>query len=95
MDPTLASILATLVILATFAAGGYWSYQNGYLDPYINSIGAYMAKAKAEAALKEVQGKEGLKAMGEKTNDVTQNVVGSVGGGLDLGDGVGDLKHRF
>ncbi|KAF7553867.1 hypothetical protein G7Z17_g3320 [Cylindrodendrum hubeiense] len=87
MDSTLASILATLVILATVAAAGYWSYQNGHLDPVINAIGAYIAKAKAEAALKQVQGKEGLKAMGDKTSDVAEGAVGSVGGGLEMGLG--------
>ncbi|KAH8735910.1 hypothetical protein BGZ61DRAFT_472290 [Ilyonectria robusta] len=69
MDSTLVSILVTLVILTTVAAGGYWSYQEGHLDPLINSIGAYIAKAKAEAALKQVQGKEGLKAAEEKTSE--------------------------
>ncbi|KAH7149998.1 hypothetical protein B0J13DRAFT_549301 [Dactylonectria estremocensis] len=80
MDSTLVSILATLVILATVAAAGYWSYENGYLDDYINSIGAYMAKAKAEAALKEVQGVEGLKAMGEKTNGNQRLCLSGYGG---------------
>ncbi|KAH7017401.1 hypothetical protein EDB80DRAFT_284088 [Ilyonectria destructans] len=95
MDSTLVSILVTLVILTTVAAGGYWSYQEGYLDPLINSIGASIAKAKAEAALKQVQGEEGLKAAQEKTSEVDEGAVGSVGDGLGLGDGVGGLKKRL
>ncbi|KAK7431437.1 hypothetical protein QQZ08_001927 [Neonectria magnoliae] len=97
MDSTLLAILVSLVVLVAVAAGGLLAYNSGALDPYIEQIGTYLAKAKAKAAFTDGQKQfqeEGIKAMGDQT-DAAQDAVGSVGGGLGLGDGAGDLKKRF
>ncbi|KPM38888.1 hypothetical protein AK830_g7679 [Neonectria ditissima] len=94
---TLSALMVSLVVLVAVVAGGALAYNSGALDPYIEQIGKYLAKAKAKAAFTDGQKQfqeEGMKAMGDQT-DAAQDAVGSVGGGFGLGDGGADLKKRF
>lgn len=58
---TTHSLLSSLIIVLALAAGGYFAYQQGYLDPLIEKVGVYFFKAKAKAEEKEMQA-EGMKA---------------------------------
>ncbi|KAH6895457.1 hypothetical protein B0T10DRAFT_557671 [Thelonectria olida] len=101
MDSTVVAIVISLVVLVAAAAGGTYAYNAGHLDPIIEKIGKYMAKAKAEAALLDGQkqfAEKGVKVLGDEGAEKTeaaQEAVGSVGDGIDLGVGDGDLKKRF
>jgi hypothetical protein len=62
VDPTTTySLLVSLITLIALTAGGYFAYQQGYLDPLIEKVGALVFKAKAKAEAKEMQ-TEGLTA---------------------------------
>jgi len=61
MDSTTQAILISLFIVSVIAAGLYFSYEQGYLDPVIEKIGVYMFKAKAAAEKKKLQA-QGMKA---------------------------------
>jgi hypothetical protein len=58
---TTYSILSSLLIVLALTAGGYFAYQQGYLDPLIEKVGVLLFKAKAVAEAKEMQAK-GMKA---------------------------------
>ncbi|KAH8911464.1 hypothetical protein BR93DRAFT_934923 [Coniochaeta sp. PMI_546] len=85
---TTYSILTSLLIVLALTAGGYFAYQQGYLDPLIEKVGVLVFKAKAVAEAKEMQAK-GMKA-GEdfvgsqlKGNEQAEEVkegLGSIGG---------------
>lgn len=51
------SILTSLLIVLALTAGGYFAYQQGYLDPLIEKVGVLVFKAKAVAEAKEMQAK--------------------------------------
>ncbi len=38
-NPTIQSIVASLVVVLSMMAAAYWAYQEGYLDPIIEKIG--------------------------------------------------------
>lgn len=58
---TAYSIITSLLIVLALTAGGYFAYQQGYLDPLIEKVGVLVFKAKAVAEAKEMQAK-GMKA---------------------------------
>jgi hypothetical protein len=58
---TTFSIISSLLIVLALTAGGYFAYQQGYLDPLIEKVGVLVFKAKAKAEEKEMQAK-GMKA---------------------------------
>lgn len=58
---TTYGLLSTLLITLALTAGGYFAYQQGYLDPLIEKVGVLLFKAKAAAEAKEMQAK-GMKA---------------------------------
>ena len=35
----LQALISTLLVIVTLVAGGYYAYQEGYLDPVIEKIG--------------------------------------------------------
>ncbi|KAB5535340.1 hypothetical protein GE09DRAFT_1227320 [Coniochaeta sp. 2T2.1] len=81
----LTTLLATLLLLG---AGGYFAYQQGYLDPLIEKVGVLVFKAKAVAEAKEMQA-EGLKAgedfvgsqlKGNQQADQVKEGLGGIGG---------------
>jgi len=58
MDATTTySLLTSLLIALALTAGGYFAYQQGYLDPLIEKVGVFVFKAKAVAEAKEMQAK--------------------------------------
>lgn len=58
---TTYSLLVSLLTGIALSAGGYFAYQQGYLDPLIEKVGTLVFKAKAKAEAKEMQA-EGLAA---------------------------------
>lgn len=58
---TTYSLLSSLILVLALAAGGYFAYQQGYLDPLIEKVGVVVFRAKAAAEEKELQA-EGMKA---------------------------------
>lgn len=84
---TAYSIITSLLIVLALTAGGYFAYQQGYLDPLIEKVGVLVFKAKAEAEAKEMQAK-GMKAGqdfvgselkgNEQANEVKEG-LGSIG----------------
>lgn len=62
MDSTTTySVVASLLIILALTAGGYFAYEQGYLDSMIEKMGVIFFKAKAVAEAKEMQAK-GMKA---------------------------------
>ncbi|KAB5577866.1 hypothetical protein GE09DRAFT_533904 [Coniochaeta sp. 2T2.1] len=85
---TTYSLLTTLLTLLLLGAGGYFAYQQGYLDPLIEKAGVLVFKAKAVAEAKEMQA-EGLKAgedfvgsqlKGNQQADQVKEGLGGIGG---------------
>jgi hypothetical protein len=58
---TTFSLLTSLIITLVISAGGYFAYQQGYLDPLIEKVGVFVFKAKAVAEAKEMQA-QGMQA---------------------------------
>jgi hypothetical protein len=54
---TTYSLLISLLTVIALSAGGYFAYQQGYLDPLIEKVGVLVFKAKAVAEAKEMQAK--------------------------------------
>lgn len=52
---TTYSLLISFLTVIALSAGGYFAYQQGYLDPLIEKVGVLVFKAKAVAEAKEMQ----------------------------------------
>jgi len=82
------SLLTSLLVALAVAGGGYFAYQQGYLDPLIEKAGVFVFKAKAAAEAKEMQA-EGMKAgedfvgsqlTGNEQAEQVKEGLGSIGG---------------
>ncbi|KAJ9144783.1 hypothetical protein NKR19_g6327 [Coniochaeta hoffmannii] len=89
MDATTTySLLTSLLIALALTAGGYFAYQQGYLDPLIEKVGVFVFKAKAVAEAKEMQAKGmtagedfvGSQLKGNEQADQVKQGLGSIGG---------------
>ena len=93
---TTYSLLTTLLVTLLLSAGGYFAYQQGYLDPLIEKVGVLVFKAKAVAEAKEMQAK-GLKA-GEDfvgCKSFLRSLTGlDIEKKVDVGHGRGERKKR-